>query len=245
MQSPLWFRFFKSPFNGEEPRYFDINHKEWVAELERRFPDIQKEVTLFVKQESIHFKNYRFHISNGKPQWQTFPLMSWGYIHKSNQSMLPVTWSIFNKIEGICSISISRLVAGASIPGHHGDTNAIYRCHYGIQIPAGKPDCVFVVEDEEKEWVQGKTLAFCDARFHYAENHTNQDRYVVLFDVIRDPFVSKYYSICSTVIATHVLHGLDSKISFYEKCPVLILKALVYSISVPAKIYLRLQNLLK
>lgn len=245
MYPSVWYRFYKAPFNGDEPNYFDLQNQHWCVELEQKFPEIEMEVNNFIQQQSFQFKNYRFHLSDGKPQWQTFPLMSWGYIHSKNRFLLPKTWAIFEKIRGLSSISISRLVAGASIPGHHGDTNAVYRCHYGIQIPGGQPHCVFVVENEERAWKQGKILAFCDARFHYAKNETLQDRYVILFDVVREPFIANYYSICSKIIATHVIHALDAKFGFYENAPLRLLKFLVFTISIPTQLFLRLQHAVK
>src|SRR5690606_1134471 len=113
----------------------------------------------------------------------------WGYIHRSRVKMLPVTWKVFRSVPGITSVSISRLIAGVTIPAHHGDTNAIYRCHLGIKIPAGAPACAFVVEDEVREWKEGQILSFCDARYHYAQNLTAEDRYVILFDVMRPEFI--------------------------------------------------------
>ncbi len=242
-QSDIWFRFFKSPFAGSEPRYFEVQDEPWAIEIEKNYSAIREEVLQFIEKDVSLLKDYRFHITDGKPQWQTFSLMSWGFIHGKRIGKLPVTWNIFKNLNCISSVSVSRLIAGQSIPAHHGDTNAIYRCHLGIKIPARAPDCCFIAEDEERRWEEGKILAFCDARKHYARNLTGEDRYVILFDVIRPEFLNQKISVCADIIATHVLHAVDMRLNFYEAAPVWLLKFLVTAISVPAYLFLRVQHL--
>jgi ornithine lipid ester-linked acyl 2-hydroxylase len=243
MQPMLWFRFFKKTFSGNEPRYFDVTEKEWCIDIEQNFTVLQKEIMQFVETDIHRLKDYRFHITDGKPQWQTFPLMSWGYVHSKNINHLPYTWRVFKKIKGLSSVSVSRLLAGVTIPAHHGDTNAVYRCHFGIKIPADTGACFFVVGDEARAWQEGKVLAFCDAQHHYAQNSTHEDRYVILFDVVREDFLSRYYRVCSTVIATHVLHAIGFRFTWFERLPFAVHKILLLPVAVGANLFLRLQNL--
>jgi aspartyl/asparaginyl beta-hydroxylase (cupin superfamily) len=242
--SALWYRFLKSKFSGSEPRYFNTSSADWAQEIEKRFPVLQKEVLHFVEHHLPELKDYRFHIADGKPQWQTFSLLAWGYVHSVRANKLPLTWNVFKGIKGITSVSISRLIAGTTIPAHHGDTNAIYRCHLGIRIPAGAPECAFVVEEEVREWKDGKILSFCDARFHYAKNLSPEDRYVILFDVIRSEFAAQYYSVCASIIATHFLYMIDMKLPFYDRSPVWLLRMMMFLLSPVFNLLLRLQHLL-
>jgi ornithine lipid ester-linked acyl 2-hydroxylase len=237
----LWFRFFKSSFTGTEPRYFDVSGEEWAAIIEKSFPAIRDEILRFIETDIQLLKDYQFHITD-KPQWQTYSIKSWGFIHSSHLAKLPVTWNVFGKLAPVVSVSVSRLIAGTILPKHHGDTNAIQRCHLGITIPAGAPDCMFVVEEEEREWTEGKILAFCDARMHYAKNVSAKDRYVILFDVIRPEFISSKDWICATIITTHFLHLLDMKLHVHCKTPPWLLKVLVGIISPFAYLFLKIQR---
>lgn len=238
----VWLRFYKSSFKGVEPRYFEVENEAWAKTIESNFPVIQQEVLSFIEHHMHELKDYRFHITDGKPQWQTFSLLAWGYVHSSHAKKLPATWKVFKQLGGVTSVSISRLIAGTTIPAHHGDTNAIYRCHLGIKIPGGKPDCVFVVEGEEREWHTGKVLAFCDARHHFAKNLLTEDRYVILFDVIQPQYANRYYAVCASIIATHFLYLIDMKLPFYEKCPVVVLRMMLWVLSPLFNLLLRIQH---
>lgn len=243
VENKIWYRYFKDSFAGSEPGYFEVANEPWVKYLEEKFPLVKEEVSAFINSDKDLLKDYRFHISHGRSQWQTYSLQSWGFKHLDHIKKLPTTWQIFNKIEGLVSVSISRLVANNIIPGHNGDTNAIYRCHYGIRVPGTKPDCCFVVEDVERDWQEGKTLAFCDARFHYARNLTNEDRYVIIFDVIRPEFHEKRNEVCSKIIVTHLIYALDLQLGFYNKAPRWLLEFLLSALSPFARLYIYLQDL--
>src|SRR5690606_40743626 len=56
----------------------------------------------------------------------------------------------------------------------------------GIHIPADLPKCGFKVGDEQQSWKKGELLIFCDAKRHEAWNLSKKDRYIFLFDIMRD-----------------------------------------------------------
>jgi aspartyl/asparaginyl beta-hydroxylase (cupin superfamily) len=67
------------------------------------------------------------------------------------------------------------------ITPHRGPTNLRLRCHFAIKVPAG--DCAIRVEDETRQWSEGRCLVFDDFLVHEAWNHTEADRVVLIIDL--------------------------------------------------------------
>lgn len=217
--SALWFRFSKLPFTGSEPSFFKTDREEWHKQIEQGFDAIREELMQFIEQPDAPLKEYRFNPNPPKPQWLTFPLISWNYVHRKNISLLPKSYALFSQIPGLVSVSVSCLTAGSSVHPHHGDTNGIYRCHLGLLIPGKIPECGFTVREESKSWEEGKLLAFCDAHWHYATNQTPHHRYILIIDVIRPEFSNRTNEICSRVIGSHLLYILDGYLPLYSRGP--------------------------
>jgi aspartate beta-hydroxylase len=76
---------------------------------------------------------------------------------------------------------ISRLSPGTHITPHHGPTNMRLRCHLPILVPPG--NCAIRVDDETRQWEEGKCLVFDDFLLHEAWNHTAGDRLVLIVDL--------------------------------------------------------------
>jgi aspartyl/asparaginyl beta-hydroxylase (cupin superfamily) len=235
-QAQPWYNFFKLPFTGNEPCFFDVTDAGWKNKIEQNYSSIEPELLQFIKTNSNSLKEYRF-IKNDQPTWQTFPLMSWGYVHKANIKLLPETWQLFSIIPEVVSVSISRLMPNKEIGAHHGDTNAIMRCHLGIIIPGTLPQCGFMVENESRNWQQGKLFAFCDARLHWAKNMTHNERYVMIIDVVRPEYMAQKSKVCATVIATHILYEVSKYTRLRKYSPPWLLKLLVHILIPFIKIY--------
>lgn len=237
MAAELWYNFFKQPFTGNEPAFFNIENEKWKQEIEAGYPLIEQELLNFIANNTHNLKEYRF-INPGSPTWQTFAMLSWGYRHTQNLKQLPLTWQLFKGIPQVVSVSLSRLVAHKEIGKHHGDTNAIMRCHLGVIVPGTLPQCGFMVEDEARNWQQGKLFAFCDARLHWAKNETDKDRYVLIIDVMRPDFMPIKNKVCATVIATHVLYEVNKRVRFRKYLPGAVLKAITWLTALPVRLYL-------
>ena len=115
------------------------------------------------------------------------------------------------QIDGLVSASFSLLKAGTSIHPHYGDTNAIIRSHFGVDVPAGLPQVGFRVNGEERAWRNGEFLFFCDGYVHSAWNHSEKDRIVMIIDVLRPEFAARRRFICATVLASLTLQMMVSR----------------------------------
>jgi tetratricopeptide (TPR) repeat protein len=80
------------------------------------------------------------------------------------------------------SILFSKLAAKTQIPPHTGMINARLICHLPLKVPDG---CGFRVGNEIRNWVEGKAWVFDDTIEHEAWNHSDVDRYILLFDIWR------------------------------------------------------------
>jgi aspartate beta-hydroxylase len=76
----------------------------------------------------------------------------------------------------------SFLKKGAVIAPHYGPASIRLRVHIPLILPSS-PSCRLTVAGEPRTWQQGAPLIFDDTFLHSAENETNEDRLIFLFDV--------------------------------------------------------------
>lgn len=76
--------------------------------------------------------------------------------------------------------------AGSHLPNHCGGANVYLRMHLGLVIPPG--DLGLKVGGETRRWREGDILLFDDSFGHEAWNHSDQDRYILLFRFLHPDF---------------------------------------------------------
>ncbi len=199
----LWFSIFDFSFDykSTEPPFVDPGSFDWANDLEANAHFIREELTTYLAKKKLQ-GYFNTSMVSKKNSWRTIALKTWSVELFKNQKEFPVTTQLINKYPQIISASFNLLESNSSILPHCGDTNAIYRCHLGLDIPAGLPDCGFRVKNETKAWENNKWLVFMDAYEHEAWNNSNKDRYIFLMDVLRDDFKPKKGLVCSTVLTS-------------------------------------------
>ena len=105
---------------------------------------------------------------------------------------------------------------------HRGDTNAVMRCHLGVEIPSGLPECGLQASSEQQGWYEGKWLFFNDAFKHSAWNNTDKRRIVIIMDVIRPEFLHKQRTICANIRARHFLLQVQNRVGVVKKLKYLV-----------------------
>lgn len=128
--------------------------------------------------------------------WKTISLRWWNVQFRKKQVHFPNTMKIVEKYPEIISLFFNQLKANGEIIPHSGDTNAIFRCHLGMEIPDSLPNCGFRVKDEKRSWEEGKWLIFVDANKHEAFNKSENRRIIMVIDVVRKEFKSKKMLVC-------------------------------------------------
>ncbi len=199
----LWFSIFDFSFNypGKEPPFADPESFDWAKELQANAAGIKGELEAYLDVNELQ-GYFNTSMVSKKNSWRTIALKTWSIQLFKNQTHFPHTTALLNKYPHIISASFNLLQANSNILPHCGDTNAIYRCHLGLDIPAGLPDCGFKVKGEERAWTNNEWLIFMDAYQHEAWNNTPKDRYIFLIDVLRDDFKKKKRFVCSTVLTS-------------------------------------------
>jgi len=219
----LWFSLYDFSFDykGDEPSFVEPSNFKWAKDFEDKFEAIKAELYNYLKTNKLE-SYFSTSMVNKNEVWKTFSLLSWDIQFFKRKSQFPVLMSIVDKYPEIVSVSFNQLEANGKILPHCGDTNAIYRCHFGIEIPAELPTCGFRVRNEEKSWIEGKWLVFMDAYTHEAFNNSYQKRIIMVIDVLRDEFINKRNTVTSTVRTSLFLQKRLHYFSFLIKSPKLV-----------------------
>lgn len=208
------------PYKSDEPNYFDPKDFDWAQDIISKTPLLKMEITKILEErKGSLIPYYSDAVGTDGDQWSTLGFKTWGIDVKQNLLKAPTITEILNKYPSIVSASMNLLKPNSSINAHQGDTNAIFRCHLGIDVTAGLPDLGFEVEGEKKEWKEGDILIFIDAKKHTAWNYSSTNRLIFLFDIIREGYEEQKKSICINVRAFLLLQWIGNKIKWFLKLP--------------------------
>lgn len=241
----IWFSIYDFSFNytGNEPPFLDADNFNWAQDLSSHTNEILDELKQYLVSNNLQ-SYFNTSMVSKKNSWKTISLKTWGVQLFKNQKKFPFTTSLIKKYPQIVSASFNLLEPDSKILPHCGDTNAIYRCHLGLDIPNGLPDCGFRVKDEKKAWEKAKWLIFMDAYNHEAWNNTNKERYIFLIDVMRDEFLLKKKFVCSTVLTSLFLQKRAEKFNNILTKPTLV-KVMANILTPIAQIAVYISNTLK
>ncbi len=211
----IWFSLYDFSFDykSEEKPYIEPYNFDWAKELSANTDKIKDELNQYLQAHDLQ-SYFNSSMVTRKNSWRTIALKTWCVQLFKNQKRFPFTTSLINKYPQIVSASFNLLEPNSKIIPHCGDTNAIYRCHLGLEIPAGLPDCGLKVKNESRDWKNGKWLIFMDAYMHEAWNDTNKERYIFLIDVMREEFVPRKKFICATVLTSLFLQKRAQKFKY-------------------------------
>lgn len=212
----LWFSLLhRYEYDGNAPTIYPENYFDWEHLLKGKRDIIYSELKAYLaSQNLIAYFNYEM---VSKPNsWKTIPLMSWGVKFYNHIKRFPETTKILQQIPGLVSISFNVLEAHSNIKPHYGDTNGMVRCHFGLDIPAGLPDVGFRVKQDKKDWKEGELLIFCDGYEHEAWNHSDKQRFILLFDVILPEYLPRKRQICGTVLSSIFFQSMMLKLKLKE-----------------------------
>lgn len=134
----------------------------------------------------VNYLRNNYQAIQGTSKWRLFGLIAKGTPIPENITQAPETYRLGNQVAGVVSVGFSLLEAGSQTDIHRGYDDTIYRFHLPLVIPEdtpGKSKCFFWVDGRRVEWTQ--PFMFDDTRIHGAWNFTDQDRYVLLVDILR------------------------------------------------------------
>ena len=191
-QAPTSFFYPGLPYvNFVDPTVF-----AWRKSVEAKFADMREEARALLAN-TADFSPYITKTSNvpqgdvygllDNPDWSSFHLWSNGAPVAENVARCPKIFQTVMDNVPLCHIGrrapvfmLSLLKSHARIPPHSGMSNIRYLCHLPLVVPE---HCWFRVGGETAEWHEGELLVFDDSVEHEAENGSDQDRLVLIFDV--------------------------------------------------------------
>ena len=230
-------------YDGSHPWYYDTNDYKWVKSIEENWHLVRDEIVSTLSEKDQIINNPLQHGVSRPGAWKYIHLLFFGWERKQNIKKFPVTWSVFTKnVPGLIFLTISTLDKNAEVLPHYSDTNTNLRCHLGIKIPSPLPLCGIKVGNEERSWEEGKVIMFSDCHQHSVWNHSNENRIVIVFDVLKKEYSHNQNWMCAQYLGLQTLCMIDSKLSFRQKTPITILKVLHFLSSVPWLFYLILSK---
>lgn len=218
-QHKLWFSLYdSSEYKGDATAFFPPENYEWAKVIINNYDVIKGELLDYLKDHKLE-SYFNASMVERKNTWKTTAVKWWGINLYNNQKTFSRTSKIINSFPNIVSASFNLLEANSKIKPHYGDTNAIFRCHLALIIPKASTQCGFTVKGETRHWEEGNMLVFVDANYHEAYNNSDEDRYIFLFDVLRDEFIEKERYVCATVITSLFLQKIAERMKFLYKSP--------------------------
>ena len=206
----LWFSLYdKEMYISNEEVFPDLNHYPGIKELENNYAVIYEEL----KHYLIKFKmepQFNGTMVEIPKSWKVRSLRVWGVDMYKEQGYFKETMRLLNNIPNVVNIGFNLLEPGSRIKPHCGDTNANYRCHLGLYIPKNSELCSMVVSNQVRHWNTGKTLCFIDAYEHEAWNNSNEQRIILLFDILKPEFSKNKNRICATVVSSFYLQQIGN-----------------------------------
>ncbi len=187
---------------GRFPPWNDTAEIEGVALLEEAAEQIRHELQANLadpKRAEICFQKYGLKKQKG---WKQIELSIYGVDYPQRQLLFPETMRVLRQIPGISTAYFSVLSPHTDIALHVGDVDAYYRVHLGLEVPTALPGCGIEVAGEAKAWEQGKCISFTDIYPHTAWNHSDQQRIVLIVDILRPEFHHQKIWVDSGVRAT-------------------------------------------
>lgn len=214
----LWFGVYGKRYQGSEPAFFDEADLPWVRTLKDLYPELKAGFMPLMREDNPDFTPYFEDRLQFPPRnWKTLHFYIWGKKSHAHLAQVPVMEKLADRIPGLITASLNVLEPHSRILPHYGDTNAVYRVHLGISIPAGLPECGFKVKDESRAWGEGEALVFLDANTHEAFNESDTRRYVLLLDIMRPEFASRKTFVCVKVLSILSLYFVEARSKIFTR----------------------------
>ncbi len=210
-----------SQYHGSLPYFYSDTDFPELAPIKENWKKIFEEIQAYeLKYGNITgITTYSPPKLVGHNPWNNIYLENFMWQFHNHRKKFPVTCSLLNQIPGCTLAVISILSPHSTIAPHYGDTNAVIRCHLGLQVPAPYPDCGIRVGNEEQGWKNGELTIFSEAHYHTVWNRTDTKRYVLVFDIIHPALESQKKWICSKVLGAQSFIFFDERISLLKKIP--------------------------
>jgi beta-hydroxylase len=173
---------------GNRP-FFEPEQFDWVPRLEAGYPQIRAELDHVLAHRealpSLQDISPDQAVLSQDARWKTFFLYGFGHKAEGNCARCPATTRLVEAVPGMKTAFFSILAPGKHIPAHRGPYKGVLRCHLGLKIPSDADRCRIRVDNQVRQWKQGRILIFDDTYDHEVWNDTGEERVVLFMDVER------------------------------------------------------------
>jgi len=243
IEKPIYFLDEEDVYHGNAPYFYNEADYDWVKTIEDNSHIIMEEFEDYINgsKELGSSSIYPPNLSSADA-WQNVYFWNFKWKKHKNCRQFPRTYELLKSIPNMVFAEVTKLQPQSAVLPHIGETNVTIRGHLGLKIPAQLPDAGIKVGDIERSWEDGKVLLFSDAHRHTVWNKTDEARFVVVFDVLRDEYADQKNWACAQCLGALTLKYFDNFISFFKKLPKPILRVFHVSVSVLWLMYLPFQN---
>lgn len=247
----LWFSTYYGRYGGNEQPFYAVKDVPVAQALEKNYPQIREELKMLwdEKNEAVmgQLGDYQAFDDKQFPpnSWQKIVFKVWGLRNEEVCKRFPFTAALIDQFPNLTSCFVTKLKGHAIIKSHCGETNAHYRVHLGLHVPdCSIEQCGMEVANEKTGWANGKVFVFLDARYHHVWNNTDQDRYVLIVDILRPDFVERRNFVSSRVIVNQIfmLFAKAVNIKFIYGAPNWVLNSFAYLLHYPILLATKAHN---
>jgi len=230
-------------YRGDAPYFFEPGQYPWAKILEDNWRIVYDEFLPFITgKEEIRLSSPNPPYLSQPGVWKNIYFYNFLWKYHQNCRRFPKTYALLKSVPNLTFAEVTVLEPHAQILPHIGETNTTIRGHLGLVIPASLPVAGMKVGTEERSWQEGKVTLFSDAHRHAVWNHSNQRRFVLVFDVVKDEYAGKKLWYCAQALSTLVIKGMDEKLPVFKKLPRKMLYGIHLVISAMWYIYLPIQQ---
>jgi aspartyl/asparaginyl beta-hydroxylase (cupin superfamily) len=233
-------------YEGSEPYFYDSAQFSWAKTLEDNWHIIRDEI-----QDVISGKT-EITLSSPNPPYLSTPtgwknIYFWNFMWQYHKNCIryPKTYHFLKSIPNLTFAEITVLEPHAQILPHIGETNTTIRGHLGIKIPDTLPVMGIRVGNEERSWEEGKVVLFSDCHRHTVWNHSDERRFVLVFDITRDEFAHQKYWVSAQSLSALTIKYLVEKTNLFKLFPTYFFRLIHKVFAVLWYMYLPLQRVLK
>lgn len=166
----------------------DRRHFPWLPELEDAASGMRRELDeLLAHREflpSFHEISPDQRSITNDEKWKTYFFYGFGKRSPASCARCPHTAAVLSRIPNLVTAFFSILAPGKHVPRHRGVYKGVVRAHLGLKVPDPER-CRMEIDGTTVHWREGRAFLFDDTYQHEVWNDSDEERVVLLLDVLR------------------------------------------------------------
>lgn len=233
----------QATYSGPEPYFYNPEDYSWVKILEENWQIIYDEFRPIIEgNQDIKLSSPNPPHLSSSGAWKNIYFWNFMWQYHENCRLFPKTFSLLKSVPNLTFAEFTVLEPHSSVLPHIGETNTTIRGHLGIVIPAKLPIAGIQVGDQQRSWEQGKVTLFSDCHWHTVWNNSDRRRFVLVFDITKDEFLSQKRWVNAQSLSALTIKYIDVKFSFVFRLPTFVQTVLHKMIAAVWYVYLPLQR---